>query len=178
MKLYVLRHGETDGNVKGVMSGHQESYLTEHGKEEARQAREALADKKIDIVFASPLIRTKDTAIITANGKIPIVFDERLKSRNHGEFAGMRRSDVKLDEYWNYKKNKQYEKAESAKDIYDRVKSMVEYVKENYPGENVLFVTHSGVCRVLYHYFHGIPEDGDMLKGYEAVTGRIEEYDL
>ena len=178
MKLYVLRHGETDGNVKGVMSGHEESYLTENGREEARHARDMLATKQIDFAFVSPQIRTKETAIIAANGKVPIIFDERLKSRNHGEFSGMRRDSVNLEDYWNYKKNERYEKAESARDIYNRVKSIVEEVKQNYPDKNILFVTHSGVCRILYHYFHGIPEDGDMLKGYEAVTGRIEEYDL
>lgn len=178
MKIYVLRHGETYGNVKGVMSGHQEVYLTENGKEEAKKARDFLQDKKIDLIIASPLIRTVQTASIAAHSLIPVIFDDRLKSRNHGEFAGMKRTDVNLKEYWDYNLNKKYEKAENIRELYGRVFSLLEEVKTKYPDKTVLLVTHSGVCRTIYYYFHGIPENGDMLSTYEAVTGRVEEYDL
>lgn len=178
MKLYVLRHGETEGNVQGIMSGHRESYLTENGREEARKVRDLIQDKHIDMIIASPLIRTKETAEIVSNGSIPIIYDDRLKSRNHGEFAGMKRDSVNLKDYWNYKINKQYEKAESARDIYHRAEDILKDIKKEYSNKTVLLVTHSGICRMIYYYFHGIPEDGDMLSGYKAVTGRLEEYDL
>ncbi len=140
MKLYVLRHGETEGNVQGIMSGHQESYLTENGRNEARIVRDRIQDKNIDFIIASPLIRTKETAEIVSDGKIPIIYDERLKSRNHGEFAGMRRDDLNLKDYWNYYANKQYERAESAQDIYHRAESLLEFVKKEYAGKTVLLV--------------------------------------
>ena len=178
MKLYVLRHGETEGNVAGVMSGHQEVFLTEKGKEEARKVRDILPEKKIDLIIASPLKRTVQTAEIVSDGKIPIIYDDRLKSRNHGEFAGMKRTDVNLKEYWDYNLNKQYKEAESVRDLYNRAREMIYYVKEKYPDKTVLLVTHSGVCRAIYHYFNGIRTDGDMLSDYEAVTGLLEEYDM
>lgn len=177
MKLYVLRHGQTEGNVKGVMSGHQEVYLTEEGKEEARRVSEILPSKHIDLIIASPLIRTRQTAEIASNGNIPIIYDDRLKSRNHGEFAGMKRFDVNLEEYWNYNLNKQYKEAESVQDVYKRTIEMIELVKTKYSDKTVLFVTHSGICRMIYYYFNGIPEDGNLLE-YEAHTGLLEEYEL
>lgn len=178
MKLYVLRHGQTSGNVAGVMSGHKEVYLTEKGREEARLVRDILPSKHIDLIIASPLMRTVETANIVSDGKIPIIYDDRLKSRNHGEFAGMRRSDVDLKEYWNYNLNKQYKEAESIHEVYNRTCEMINLVKEKYADKTVLFVTHSGICRAIYYYFNGIPEDGDMLSGYEAKTGLLEEYEL
>lgn len=177
MKLYVLRHGKTEGNVNDVMSGHQEVYLTEEGKEEVKKVSEILPSKHIDLILASPLIRTRQTAEIVSNGKIPIIYEEKLKSRNHGEFAGMKRCDVNLEEYWNFHLNKQYKEAESVKDVYKRTKEVINLVKTKYSDKTVLLVTHSGICRMIYYYFKGIPADGNLL-GYEAKTGLLEEYEL
>ena len=44
-------------------------------------------------------------------------------------------------------------------------------------GKNVLLVTHSGIVRVLYYYFNGFPEDGDLLE-YESTTASFEHYIL
>ena len=67
---------------------------------------------------------------------------------------------------------------ENIQDLYHRVGSFIEFLKKEYPNGTVLIVTHSGVCRTLYYYFNGIPENGDMLDGYEAETGRVEIYNV
>lgn len=176
MKLYVIRHGETKENKTGIMQGNMDTELDEKGKEEARDLIEKVKEANIDIVVVSPKKRTIETADIVAPN-IEKVYDYRLLSRDHGEFEGLRRDEINLSEYWNIKKNIQYERAESVGSLFERVESLLRDIKIKYDGKNVLIVTHSGICRVLYYYFNGIPEDGNLLE-YESHNCSFEQYDL
>lgn len=176
MKLYVIRHGETKENKTGIMQGNMDTELDEKGKEEARGLIEKVKEANIDIVVVSPKKRTIETADIVAPN-IEKVYDYRLLSRDHGEFEGLRRDEINLSEYWNIKKNIQYERAESVGSLFERVESLLRDIKIKYDGKNVLLVTHSGICRVLYYYFNGIPEDGNLLE-YESYNCSFEQYDL
>ena len=100
-----------------------------------------------------------------------------MLSRDHGEFQGKSRYEINLKDYWNIKLNKQYERAECVKHIYDRVDSLINEIKTKYRDKTVLLVTHSGICRILYYYFNGIPEDGDLM-GYESTNCSVERYEL
>ena len=55
MKLYVVRHGQTDYNIDNKVCGISNVELTDLGKQQAIKAREQLEDQKIDYIFASPL---------------------------------------------------------------------------------------------------------------------------
>lgn len=177
MKLYVVRHGETNENITHVMQGNMDTVLNETGIKQALKAKDFFKDKKIDLIISSPKQRTYKTALLISDDKIPIITDERLLSRNHGEFQGMGRYDIDLEEYWNIKKNHQYKEAECVKHLYDRVDDLLKEIKQKYKNKNILLVTHSGICRILYYYFNTIPEDGDLLE-YESQNGLIEEYEL
>ena len=176
MKLYVLRHGETDENITGVMQGNMETVLNETGKNQAISVREKVKEAKIDLVISSPKKRTLETALLAAPN-IPLIQDDRLLSRDHGEFQGMKRSEINLKEYWNIKLNKQYEKAETMGEIFNRVSSLLNDISINYSDKTVLLVTHSGITRVLYYYFNGFPEDGDLTE-YESTNCSFEQYEL
>lgn len=176
MKLYVLRHGQTDGNITGVMQGNMDTKLNEVGRKQALAARPLVDQAKIDLVICSPKSRTALTAHLAAP-HIPIFYDNRLLSRDHGEFEGLRRDEVNLEEYWNINKNIQYKKAESVGHMVKRITSLLEDIKKYHSDKTVLLVTHSGVTRILYYYFNGIPSDGNLL-GYEAHNGLLEEYEL
>ena len=64
MKIYVLRHGTTFWNEEGRTQGRRQNKLSENGKKLAELTAEKLKDKQIDIVYASPLMRTMQTANI------------------------------------------------------------------------------------------------------------------
>lgn len=177
MTLFVVRHGETTENITKMMQGNMDTELNETGIRQANEVKEKVLKEKIDLIISSPKKRTMKTAEIISDKKIPIVTDIRLLSRDHGEFEGMSRYDIDVEEYWNIKKNIQYEKAESVKHIYDRVVSLLDDIRNNYKNKNVLLVTHSGICRILYYYFNGIPEDGNLI-GYESENCSFEKYEL
>lgn len=176
MKLYVLRHGQTNENIGEILQGNMETVLNETGKMQAMAVRDKVKAANIDLVICSPKLRARQTAELAAPG-IPLITDERLLSRHHGEFQGLARSQINLKEYWNIKLNKQYEKAESMGEIFNRVSSLLNDISINYGDKTVLLVTHSGIVRVLYYYFKGFPDDGDLTE-YESTTCSFEEYEL
>jgi len=177
MKLYVVRHGETLENSNDCLVGRINSSLTEKGIEQASEVAKYFENKQIDLIVSSPLDRCKQTAEVIANNKIDIVYSDSLLGRDHGEFTGVHKSLINFDEYWNYNKNIQYERAESVKTLYDRVAKLVEDLKEKYNDKNIIIVTHSGILRILYYYFKGIPEDG-VLSEVEIKNCEVYEYDL
>lgn len=61
-----MRHGETDANVAGVVSGQTDSKLTERGRAQARAARDPARALSISDIVASPLTRALETAEIIA----------------------------------------------------------------------------------------------------------------
>ncbi|MBE6151931.1 MAG: histidine phosphatase family protein [Firmicutes bacterium] len=177
MELYVVRHGETNENIKHMMQGNMDTVLNETGRNQALGVRKKIENIKIDLIISSPKLRALETAQIISNGQIPIITDERLLSRNHGEFQGKSRYDIDIENYWNIKKNEQYETAESVSHMFERIIDLLNDIKKNYSDKTVMLATHSGVCRILYYYFNGIPESGSLL-GYESVNCSLEKYEL
>lgn len=177
MKLYVVRHGETLENANDCLVGRINSSLTVEGINQAKVVKEKFKDINIDLIVSSPLDRCKQTAEVISDNIIPIIYSDKLLGRDHGEFTGKPKSSMNFDEYWNYNKNIQYERAESVKDLYDRVDNLIKELKEEYKDKNIIIVTHSGIMRILYYYFKGIPEDG-ILGEVTIRNCEVYEYDL
>ena len=177
MKLYIVRHGETVENANNCLVGRINSSLTENGILQAKQIKEILSKKDIDLIVSSPLDRCKQTALIISDNKIPVIYSDSLLGRDHGEFTGMPRDSINYDEYWNYNKNMHYEKAENIRDLFNRVEKLVIELKEKFSDKNIIIVTHSGIMRILYYYFNGIPDDG-LLGEITIKNCDIFEYDL
>ena len=64
MKLYIVRHGETDWNNEKKLQGRSDVPLNDYGRELAYITSEALKDVKFDAIYSSPLIRAYETATI------------------------------------------------------------------------------------------------------------------
>lgn len=176
MKLFVLRHGETTENIDKIMQGKMDTLLNDIGRKQCEMVKDKIKKSHIDLIISSPLQRTIETAKIAAPD-IEIIKDNRLISRNHGEFQGKKRTDINLYDYWNIKKNIQYHEAESVMELYNRVISLLIDLKKEHSKKHILLVTHSGICRILYYYFNGIDESGDLTK-YESTNCSFEEYEL
>ena len=176
MKIFVLRHGETEENITGILQGNMDTILNQKGESQALAARDEVSKHDIDLIIASPKKRTIKTASLAAPN-IPLITDDRLLSRNHGEFEGKRRDEININDYWNFAKNNEYEKAESVHELYNRIDSLLKEIKEKYKNKKILLVTHSGICRILYYYFNGIPESGDLME-YKSHNCSFEQYEL
>lgn len=92
MKVYLIRHGETDMNKAHGLQGHTDIELNDYGRKLADITGKALSDVKFDYVFTSPLKRAKETAsIIIKNQKeeVKLEEEERIKEICFGEYEGL-----------------------------------------------------------------------------------------
>lgn len=167
MSLYIIRHGQTDWNILKKAQGRVDIALNANGREQAKETREKLKNVEIDLIICSPLKRAMQTAeIINCNRNIPIIYDERIIERNCGEFEGRTKEEYNFEEFWSYKKNINYEKAENVRDFFNRIYLFLDDIKDKYEGKNVLLVTHGGVSIPVNCYFNGIPEDDNLTKAH------------
>lgn len=90
MRLFVVRHGQTDWNLQRKIQGTTDIELNENGIRQANDLKKELQDKdfKIDLIISSPLKRARETAQIISDGKIDIIYDDNIIERNHGELEG------------------------------------------------------------------------------------------
>lgn len=90
MKLYFVRHGETDWNIVSRMQGYSDVPLNQHGIKQAESLREKIREQELsfDVCYSSPLKRALKTAEIITDGRMKIVQDVLLKERCFGEYEG------------------------------------------------------------------------------------------
>lgn len=94
MKLYIIRHGQTEWNKSGRLQGQTDIALNENGRELAAKVGHGLKEVPFDRVISSPLSRSIETAelVIRENvgraGEKIISTDERIKEISFGEYEG------------------------------------------------------------------------------------------
>ena len=87
MKLYLVRHGESECNVQRRLYGRTDCSLTEKGCRQAREVGEKLRDEKIDLCISSPLIRAAETArLVLAGRNVRIELDDDLMEQHMDEY--------------------------------------------------------------------------------------------
>lgn len=91
MDIYIIRHGQTDANLRNELQGRRDVPLNEQGREQARRARAFLDERGIlfDRVYSSPLCRAVETARIVSGGGVPVEKDDRLLEMDYGPYEGM-----------------------------------------------------------------------------------------
>lgn len=161
MKIYVVRHGQTNINELGY-HGTENDDLTDLGISEAKELANKLKNINFDLIICSPMIRTKHTCEILNVNKIPVIYDDRIKERNAGNLSGKSRENENREEYWNYYSTIQYGTSENIKDFFERVYDFLDELKTK-EYKSVLIVTHGGVSKAFNGYFYGI-KDGKFLK--------------
>lgn len=90
MRIYLIRHGETDWNLEGRLQGREDIPLNETGVLQANICGQALKGMDIGAIIISPLSRARKTAEIIAGyvGLSELIVDNRLIERDFGELSG------------------------------------------------------------------------------------------
>ena len=153
MKLYVIRHGETDMGKNKLIATEQEP-LNEKGIKQATDIGKKLRQLNIEVAYCSPIERAKDTLrLFKLDKKIPIIIDNRLKERDMGKYEKVSFTDLDWEKFWGYDITNEYTELESMRSVYERVSNFLDEIKEK--NANALIVTHGGISRAIYWYFNG-----------------------
>lgn len=144
MNLYVMRHGTTVWNEKGITQGHTNNRLSKKGITLTKEVSEKYKNTNFDIIYCSPLMRTVQTAnIMNKFHNVKVVKDKRLIEIDQGIFTG--RSKYDLTEKEKLLKFSRSESCgmESYQSAYDRTKDFLLDIKNNCVFNNVLIITHN-----------------------------------
>ena len=156
MKIYLIRHGQTTGDVENRYGGAYDDELSDKGKIQAQELANRLDSSGIEILFCSPMIRAQQTAkILKTNLNCEIKTIENLKERNkNGILSGMTKNEAKrkypelvekLKDYRN-----QIQGAESQEDFTERIKKAFMEVMNTESYSTIGIVTHGGPIWVIF----------------------------
>jgi len=145
--LYLVRHGETVDNANQIMQGQTQGELNENGLRQARELGEQWKNREIDVVIASDLRRSVDTAaIIAAPHGLEVVMTPLLRERDWGGFTGRYIPSLK-NEVWP-------DDIETLENLLSRAGEFIAYVKKIYPGKKVLAVGHGIINKAIQAVYY------------------------
>ncbi len=154
MKLYIVRHGETEWNTVKKLQGWQNSDLTKKGIRGAKLLRNRLEDVKFDFIYSSPLSRAMETAEYIKKNDEKLIVLEEVKEMGFGEWEGLEKEKLETSysqEYYNFWNKPHLYKTsggESFEDLYKRIERGLNKIIKN-GGENVLLVSHGVVIKAI-----------------------------
>lgn len=93
IRLHILRHGLTQGNIDGLYIGHSDMALCPQGEQQLRQMKKDLTYPNATVVFSSPLKRATETSKILYPNINPIVINDLIEY-NFGEFDGKNAAEL------------------------------------------------------------------------------------
>jgi probable phosphoglycerate mutase len=165
MRLYIIRHGETDWNKARKVQGSVDIPLNAYGRHLAMGTAKGFEDIHFDLAYTSPLMRAKETAIIILEGReTPLHIDKRLEEINFGVFEGMIcDSENDSERFWAFDKlfTKPEEyvpvEGESLEELNIRTRDFLEELKGKFQGQDkqILIVTHGATLNALLNHMKG-----------------------
>lgn len=156
MELYLVRHGQSEGNVSRTNEGWKDGALTEHGRNQAHLVAERFKDAKIDRIISSDLKRARETAETIASYHPDVAFETRegLREWNVGEHEGTGYGTIfsQMDAGPHGRLDHPIEGGETIREFKQRVTDTIESITHDYPNETVIVVTHGGfILNALLH---------------------------
>ena len=181
--LVLVRHGQSEWNLKNLFTGWRDVDLTEQGVAEAKEAGRKLKARGItfDIAFTSALKRAQRTLDILlaemGQGNIPIIRDQALNERDYGDLSGLNKDDARAK--WGEEQvhiwRRSYDVAppggESLRDTLAR--TLPYYVQEILPrvlqGQRTVIAAHGNSLRALVMVLEKLTPEGILKR--EIATG-------
>ena len=176
MKLYLIRHGQSETNLKGLFTGQADVALTPSGEADARRAGEMLRCLRFDKVYASDLTRAMRTAELALPG-VEYETSPLLREYDLGELVGQRISACRtiyapdFEENWKKHDYTPYG-GENADMVKARAKAFLDQLRQS-EHQTVAVFAHAGFIRAIFDVLLGIPlKDG----GTEVANGSISVF--
>ena len=156
MKIYLIRHGETTGDVEDRYGGDYDDNLTAKGIRESKELAKKLKGRGIRIIYVSPRIRALETAS-TVNRSLSVelnIVDGLRERNNYGIMTGLIKSEAKKrypDEVREFETgiNHKVKNSENYGPFRKRIIKSFEEIVGNDKYETVAIITHGGPIRCI-----------------------------
>jgi len=193
--FYIVRHGESEDNLKGITSGSKNPNLSENGRIQAQKRGEEFKNISFSAAFSSNYMRSQESAkLILLDDEIAIQATDALKERMWGELEGQSKKNLQgalreaRDAYnkLSYKEKYRVKFAqgmESDKEMMGRFITFLREIALAYPNKNVLLITHGNIMRTfLMHLGYATPQElpSESVKntGYMIIKSDGVEFEV
>ncbi len=162
IRLYLIRHGETEWNKARRFQGWTDIELSDEGKSQAALLGERFKKIDVDEIYSSPLKRAVETAKAIADNKnIEIKMNENFKEINFGEWEGLTATEISqkfgsgFDEFIKYPEMGSFPGEMSFDNVTERIKRGLKEVIDGKDDKNIVIVSHGGIVRLIIKYLMG-----------------------
>ena len=187
MRIFIVRHGESYGNLHGKIASVTDLPLTEKGIKQAKITKDALGSRlktsNFDYVFSSTLKRARQTADIIVGNELEIVELDNLVEMNLGILEGLTFPE-KEERYPQFDMGPDLStitvpEGESFQDVLLRCRNFInEYLTAELANSNILIVAHGITKRVLINCLLNRPnEHVDYINWCDNCSFSEIEYD-
>lgn len=158
MDIIMIRHGESEDNIKKIFS-RDDTSLTPKGIEQIKGTKELLKNFNYSKVYYSPLRRTVESLYYLG---LEGIMEPRIKEINFGIFTGKTFEEISRDypdesKSWvDDSKNYKIPEGESLLDVYNRLEEFLEEVSKK--DENVLLICHDCIIRLALCWIFDNPD--------------------
>lgn len=173
MDLVIVRHSISVSNHADLISGASNDVpLSDKGIAYAQQVADAYDWGRFDAVYASPMVRARQTAAILTNDRSDVQYDARLQEMDFGDWDGTSAEPIRVEHpdafdyagMFNANFSKYAPNAESYDDLLHRAGSFLDDIKKAHPKDAVLVVCHGLTTRALF-----ADATGSDIYGFTAV---------
>ena len=158
-EFVVVRHGETDANLNGILQGQSDVPLNELGLRQAEAVAERLQHEHFDHIFSSDLSRAMVTAQTIARfHSLPVVGLRALREWNLGVLQGGRWADLaekypEVDRAFREGSTEvKVPGGESISDLHQRVADCLDELADRYEGKRLLLISHGGAIKQMFRH--------------------------
>lgn len=186
-QLFLLRHGQSTWNLEDRFTGWADVPLTDQGEHEMWLAGEKLRGITLDLVYASALSRTRESAQIVLNvldQNAPLVAVAELNERHYGRLQGLNKAETALK--YGAEQVRQWRRSYSVappggESLQEAAARIIPYfhatiLPQVTSGLNVLVCAHGNTIRAIRMTLEEISEDGIM--AMEIPTGGLYRYNI
>ena len=170
LSLTLVRHGETDENVRGIIQGQSGSLLNAVGQQQVETLREVLRGETFDVMIASDLARTMQTAhILNTVLALPLIAEPMLRERDWGTLTGVSVGEARA-------LKEMPDSVETVEAMGERARRFVGKLLADRADQRVLAVTHGLFARCLQAVLLGVTiRDVPPMENAEVRTLLIDE---
>lgn len=164
LRVFIVRHGQTDHNVQKILQGHLDIDINDTGREQAQLVANTFENIKIDCLVSSDLIRCQNTIKpFLSHHEVEPKITSNLRERDMGEVQGMYLKDAR-EKYGDNFRNM----GEQPEQFISRVEQEWNLILKQQQCLNVAVCTHGGVITTFVNYLHD-------KKGYSLGEGLTRE---
>lgn len=180
MRLYIIRHGQTDWNIEKKIQGRQDIPLNERGRYQADCLSKAMKNRPVTAVFSSPQIRAMETAeAVAASSGAPVIPVKNLMEINYGSWEGKTEEELLKEDrtlyeaWWSHPAETAPPEGESISQVNERCRQAWKEIRPQLTGDAAI-VAHGGLLAHFLEQLLGSESPAASTVAHNASITTVE----